>query len=267
LQLRPDSEVGNWQKRDLSMKAIVLAALAVVGVVHASDCAKSQELLRVGGQVVKWASPKSATPTVVTYALLQSPFAVPRDKSTLSPDNCSEMLPFAKVLSTSPSISETTAKRQLRAAFRAWSSVADISFMEVEDTHKANIVIGTSSVAKGRAFANLSYRGRDSEAGPVTQALGGDNRSKLIEREGAVIDQAYICLNPMAQWKIGFDGNLDVYDLRYTLMHEIGHAIGLDHPGTTGAVMAYRYDERVAGLQASDVEAVQTLYGPPRPKK
>ena len=66
--------------------------------------------------------------------------------------------------------------------------------------------------------------------------------------------------------KVGFDGNLNVYDLRYTLMHEIGHAIGLDHPGSSGSIMGYRYDERVRQLQASDISAAQRLYGPSNAK-
>ena len=78
--------------------------------------------------------------------------------------------------------------------------------------------------------------------------------------------RADICLNPQRSWKIGFDGNLDVYDLRYTFMHEIGHAVGLDHPGRSGSIMGYRYDERVHKLQPSDIAAAQSLYGPPRTK-
>jgi len=72
-----------------------------------------------------------------------------------------------------------------------------------------------------------------------------------------------LLLNPKEPWKIGFDGNLGVYDLRYTFMHEIGHAIGLDHPGSSGAIMGFRYDEQVRELQPSDIAAAQLLYGPP----
>ena len=43
--------------------------------------------------------------------------------------------------------------------------------------------------------------------------------------------------------KIGFDGNLNIYDVRYTLMHEIGHGIGLEvheveHRGADHVVVA-----------------------------
>jgi hypothetical protein len=60
---------------------------------------------------------------------------------------------------------------------------------------------------------------------------------------------------------VGFDGNTRVYDLRYTFVHEIGHAIGLDHPGPSGQVMSFRYDEQHRDLQAGDLNGVTMLYG------
>ena len=99
--------------------------------------------------------------------------------------------------------------------------------------------------SSGRAFANLSAGGRQNVP-PVAKALGAAaDRKVAIAADPAkdqpvrAIEQAYICANPT------IDGNLDVYDLRYTFMHEIDHAIGLDHPGSSGSIMGYRYDERV----------------------
>lgn len=77
------------------------------------------------------------------------------------------------------------------------------------------------------------------------------------------IEQSLVCLNPAHEWKVGFDGNKDVYDIRYTLTHEIGHAIGLDHPGPSGQVMGFRYTEDFADLQPGDLRGVQRLYGRP----
>ena len=70
-----------------------------------------------------------------------------------------------------------------------------------------------------------------------------------------------MCLNPEHRWKVGFDGDKDVYDIRYTLIHEIGHAIGLDHPGPSGQLMGFRYTEDFAELQPGDLKGVRQLYG------
>jgi hypothetical protein len=67
----------------------------------------------------------------------------------------------------------------------------------------------------------------------------------------------------LRRWKVGFDGNLKAYDLRYTLAHEIGHAIGLDHPPGPGQIMNYRYEERFRDLQSGDVFGAVALYGAP----
>jgi Zn-dependent peptidase ImmA (M78 family) len=77
------------------------------------------------------------------------------------------------------------------------------------------------------------------------------------------IKRASICLNPLKAWKIGFDGNLDAYDLRFTFMHEIGHALGLDHPEQRSQLMHFKYDESRTGLQAGDIAGAVKLYGPP----
>jgi hypothetical protein len=62
--------------------------------------------------------------------------------------------------------------------------------------------------------------------------------------------QSLICLNPLKRWKVGFDGDLKSYDLRYTIAHEIGRAIGLDHPAADGQIMGCRYEEQFRDLLA-----------------
>lgn len=76
------------------------------------------------------------------------------------------------------------------------------------------------------------------------------------------ISRALICLNPAEPWKVGFDGNLAVYDLRYTLTHEIGHTIGLDHPAARGELMYVDYEEKFRVPQPGDVRGAAALYGP-----
>ena len=79
-----------------------------------------------------------------------------------------------------------------------------------------------------------------------------------------VIGRSLICLNPKQPWKIGFDGRLGVYDLRYTIAHEIGHAIGLDHPSAAGQLMSYRYDEKQTGSAAGRHQGRRAALWPAR---
>jgi hypothetical protein len=247
------------------MRAFVLAVLAAMSLVFCAGASRAAALLQVQGHMMRWA-PEAATPvTVITYSILKGPYTVQSDKSILSPSNCARMHAFADIVTATPAISEEAAKEELQSAFQAWEAAANVEFVEIADPRLANIVIGSADDPGGRAFANLSYR---TEKGltPVTMALGKPrSASSGADAPGdgspVAIDQAYVCLNGKSRWKKGFDGNLDVYDLRHTFTHEVGHAIGLDHPDSTGAVMAFRYDERVHDLQASDVAAAQRLYG------
>ena len=253
----------NWRA---SIVVLLLASLVGARTVAAD------EILRVEGDIVKWPPIASGLGTVITYAALTGPYSLPSDRNTLSPDNCGVMRPFAEIVSTSVDVSEETARRELRSAFAAWADVAGIRFAEVTDLDQANIIIGATNASTGRAFANLSVAGSP-RSQTAAKLLGGssDDRPEDFARPDkggrvAAIERAYVCLNLKMPWKVGFDGNLNVYDLRYTLMHEIGHAIGLDHPGSSGSVMGYRYDERVRQLQTSDIAAAQRLYGPPAAK-
>jgi predicted Zn-dependent protease len=247
---------------------LVAAGLAAMSVICSAPPAQAAELLSVQGHLMRWRSEAPAGRTIITYSTLTGPYSVQNDKRILSPTNCTTMHAFADIVGKSPALSEEKAKRELQSAFQAWERVAAIAFVEVDDPRLANIVIGAADDPGGHAFANLSYQGEKGSS-PVTMALGKPeplrSAADAQNDDGSMvpIDQAYVCLNPKSRWKIGFDGDLNVYDLKHTFMHEIGHAIGLDHPGSTGAVMAFRYDERVRDLQPSDIGGVQRLYGAP----
>src|SRR5207249_3825120 len=149
------------------------------------------------------------------------------------------------LLSTSQ-IAPETARAEIVAAFAMWEAVANISFHEAADPAKADILIGAQLEPEGWAFANVFYDTLSTE--PVKP-----------------ISRALICLNPEKRWKVGFDGDLRTYDVRYTIAHEIGHAIGLDHPSGAGQIMGYRYEETFRGLQAGDVAGAVLLYGRRQP--
>ena len=81
------------------------------------------------------------------------------------------------------------------------------------------------------------------------------------------LTQAAICLNPEVSWRTAPDGDRDSYDLRLVLAHEIGHAIGLDHPGREGQLMGFAYQGNLSDLTPGDVAGVVLLYGPKPPRR
>jgi hypothetical protein len=193
-------------------------------------------LLVLGGHLTKWGAPKLGTGGVATYALA--------DRTMNFPDarNCEGVAPIGPLLAAN-GIAPTVFAAELHAALAAWSAVADIVFLP-GDPANADILIGAESEPRGRAFTNVRLAGAAASGAPDE------------------IASSVVCLNPGLRWKVGFDGNLDVYDLRYTLTHEIGHAIGLDHPVERTDLMNFRYTEAFRVPQPGDIAGAVALYGP-----
>ena len=195
------------------------------------------KLLDFDGVFVRWTS-ADAAPVTVTYDFVNTPveFADAR--------NCAAMVPLDDMLARS-GIDHSTFRHEVAAAFEMWERAANIRFERAAPGTTPGILIGAQLKPVAQAFADVAY------------AKGVEGMLRPIER-------ALVCFNPTKRWKVGFDGNLAVYDLRYTLAHEIGHAIGLDHPEPHGQVMSRRYQEDFRTLQAGDVSGAVRIYGPRR---
>lgn len=191
-------------------------------------------LLELDGYKVKWGEQTLGTGARISYAFADETMQFDDAR------NCRNLAPMKTL--AGQDLPFKTLARETAAAFRVWEHAADVTFHQVADARDADIVLGAQGQPRMRAFANVSY---DSE-----------------EKAGVrTIKKALVCLNPNQKWKVGFDGNKDVYDIRYTLIHEIGHAIGLDHPGPSGQVMGFRYTEDFPGLQPGDLRGIRRLYG------
>ena len=224
----------------------------LIFILAAPAMAGDFRLLVLDHAFVKWGEPVLGSSAEVTYAFASEEIVTPGAR------NCGHIVPFA-TLSESSRLPLAALKVEARKAFATWEEVSALRFREAEKSTDADIVIGIQASPRGLAFTNVAPAeptAIERLARLASGWVGQDNAERVSS-----IHSALICLNPLQHWKIGFDGNLKTYDVKYALTHEIGHAIGLDHPGVSGALMDFRYSEKFDGLQASDIAAVRRLYG------
>jgi hypothetical protein len=207
---------------------------------HAQMNVSHFKILKLDGNYVRWKRPADGRPLNLSFQLVREDQAFPDAR------NCRKLTTLDTLEATSK-LTPARVHAEVLAAFAMWEAVADIEFHEAPAGAPADIQIGAQAEPEGWAFADVFYNAASPEQmKPISRAL--------------------VCLNPEKRWKIGFDGDLQTYDLRYTIAHEIGHAIGLDHPNGAGQIMGYRYQEKFRELQTGDVRGAELLYGP-RPSK
>ncbi len=241
--------------RKVCVAATVALACSFANSVEAAEF----RLIKLGGAYLKWGQPQLGQGAVVTYSFVQ------RDMRFAKARNCGGMRNFDG-LNEKSDIPQRVVEREFAAATRGWQETANIRFRHVDDASRAQLLIGTQMVPRGRAFANVDFKSRRTSA-----ALGSDDRIppatarafRLKPLPLASMTRALICLNPDEIWKVGFDGDEGRYDLQYTFRHELGHVLGLNHAGTTGNLMSFKYQEGSRRFSPGDVAGAQLLYGLP----
>ena len=218
------------------MRAVLLA-FVLMGLGVSSGFAAAYRLLVLDGHPVKWGSAQYNAGATLTYSFVREPAKFP------DAINCKAMVPAASMLERSK-IAEQDFRAEISEAFREWERAANLLFTYVEDPANADILIGAQEKPHGIAFTNVWH-------------------SLAAGSEIATLKRASICFNPQLTWESALDGNMQTLSIRQVTAHEIGHAIGLDHPGKTGQLMGYSYSEELPGLHAGDVMGAVKLYGLP----
>ena len=216
-------------------RALLLAAAAMLAQPETA-AAGDFRLLRIDGVSVKWDSPDLGRGASVTWA-----FAA-KAETLADAANCRSILPIDR-LSAAWKHDPGRLAAVARAAFGMWSRAADLQFREAAPGEAPDILIGAQAKPEGIAFANVWHGPGDKGVAPLTRAS--------------------VCFNPEVAWTTDAGpAPAGVYDLATVLAHEVGHAIGLDHPGPRGALMAYSNQGALDALMPGDVAGAVLLYGP-----
>jgi len=225
-----------WCLRGLT----ILAAAALMVCLGAQEAsAGGFRLLKLDGTLIKWGPPRFQTGATVSFAVLEG------ERHDPGAINCGAMTGLAGLLG-SAGLDRAAFDERLKSALSMWQAVANITFVPAPSAAAADIVIGAQAEPRGIAYTNIQHK-----PAPGSQF--------------ARLGQATICLNPMVAWRAGGtgDGKTTIYELRRVLAHEVGHAVGLDHPGSVGEVMAFSYQESLDALTEGDIAGIVSLYGMP----
>ncbi len=140
-------------------------------------------------------------------------------------------------------ISNAAHQQAIRAAFQAWENVADIDFVEVADGAQTDIRLGWDSI--------------DGPFGVVGEAATSGSRttSSLFS-----MTEAEIRFDMSETWTTGTAGPNEV-GLYQVALHEIGHAIGLNHVSDANSIMKASNISGLSGLSTGDIQGAQLMYG------
>lgn len=197
-----------------------------VAVVLAAFAPAEAYVLR-GGNPGKWGTPLLGTGASVTWSIMGA--GLDTDKGlTVDPDS---ILPsgYVAVIDT---------------AFSAWAAIADLSFMQSLDPG-----VDWLSASGSAVDIRIGFRSSDGPSGNL-----GFGYYPLLGNGAGAGD---IFIDSDDTWNLGSGPG---FSLRRIMVHEIGHAIGLEH-STSGTAMYPFYSAAWDHPQADDIAGAQHLYG------
>jgi Matrixin/Repeat of unknown function (DUF5648)/RTX calcium-binding nonapeptide repeat (4 copies) len=129
----------------------------------------------------------------------------------------------------------------IRQALHDWAAVANVDFIEVPDTGQqfAGLWSTYPSIRFGAGVLDVGPGAPDGAIGMATFPFTAD--------PGIVYINSATAFNPTLFYQ--------------TILHEVGHVLGLDHDVTNPAIMSPSPQPGVVTLQPDDITGIQAIYG------
>ncbi len=141
-------------------------------------------------------------------------------------------------------ITDPIYRDMIRDAFQAWEDVADINFVEVTAGDQTDIHLGWDLIdGPFNVVGEAATRGSKTVS-PLFSMTSAEIRFDISENWGSTRE---VGRNEVGLYQVA--------------LHEIGHAIGLDHTDDPDTIMFASDISRQTGLTPGDIRGVQIFYG------
>ena len=157
-------------------------------------------------------------------------------------------------------ISGTAEYQAFRDGLAYWSAVTPLTFTQVSSASAADIVVQwvVGDHGDGSPFDN----GGTVENGILKNVLAHAFPPPTGPGQNSLLGDVHF--DDFETWTTAIrSGSGQPIDLVTIAAHEIGHSLGLGHTTAVGALMRANYTGSQRSLSQTDVDAVQSLYGPP----